>query len=236
MENWLKVKTAGLPRWAWVALLSGGVVLGLYLRSRSASNEAEGESEEYPAEGELVEGGLGGYGEGGLAGAGLIGPAGGSTSVPVQTPYIPEGFTSAFSTLVEQLGSDNTEFAGITKFAIEHPQTNTVIETIREAGGGGPPEPGFHEALPTPSTPGTTPKPTPSCSQGDINILRSNKSNIDRLQAEINQYQNNINQHPNAKDVNSWRANIQNKREKVNQLSSQNQQIRNKPGCGNVQV
>lgn len=41
----LKVKTLGLPRWAWIALLAGGVGVGLYLRHHDQSGGNEGELE-----------------------------------------------------------------------------------------------------------------------------------------------------------------------------------------------
>lgn len=41
----LKVKTLGLPRWAWIALLAGGVGVGLYLRHKDTSSGSEGEPE-----------------------------------------------------------------------------------------------------------------------------------------------------------------------------------------------
>ncbi len=104
MDTWLKVKTAGLPRWAWVSLLSGAVVLGLYLRTRTpAESEAEEEEEIEPEET-----GLGVYDgmetAGGLGSVGIAGPAG-QQIVPVEAPFLPEGFTD----LLAQQGSSNVE-------------------------------------------------------------------------------------------------------------------------------
>lgn len=240
---WFKAKTAGLPRWAWLSLIGGGLVLGLYLRSKDTGEEGEAEEEYVSPEQAAEEAGLG-YGEGGLAGAGLVGGSG-TTNTPVQTPYIPEGFVSMF----EQQG---TIIQGLAQFIEEHP--SQLIE--RESTGGGAPEPGYHEPViaPTPSTPGAGAgggkSNSPQCSNADVNALRHNANEINRLQGEINDLQgkvqqltNNIQSHPNAKEKGKWQserdaaqANIQGKRDKVNQLSSQNQQIRNKPGCGSVQV
>jgi hypothetical protein len=102
--NWMKLKTAGLPRWAWISLFSGAVVVGLYLRSR---HTAEGE-EEVAEEPEPSEDSLASYEgtetAGGLAAAGLIGPAAGSV-LPVEAPYIPQGFVDIFQTQGETLTS-----------------------------------------------------------------------------------------------------------------------------------
>lgn len=52
MPEALKVKQFGLPRWVWLVALAGGVVGGLYIRSRRAEQEASA-SDEYTADGEL---------------------------------------------------------------------------------------------------------------------------------------------------------------------------------------
>lgn len=46
----LKVKTLGLPRWAWIALLAGGVGVGLYLRHKDQSTGSETEPETEPGQ------------------------------------------------------------------------------------------------------------------------------------------------------------------------------------------
>lgn len=101
--NWLKLKTAGLPRWAWLALFGGAVGVGLYLRSRSEPPETEQEEEEEPEETGL-ESFNGTESAGGLAAAGLVGPAQASIT-PVEAPFLPEGFTD----LLTEQGKSNVE-------------------------------------------------------------------------------------------------------------------------------
>lgn len=139
----MKVKTAGLPRWAWVMLFSGAVLTGLYLRSRSQETEEPEEGEEEPG---YNEDSLAAYNgtesAGGLAAAGLIGPAQGQV-VPVEAPYIPEGFVDVFGAQSENLG----ELIG----ALANREPGERVETIREVEpigegsnqgvtGGGPPK------------------------------------------------------------------------------------------------
>lgn len=100
--NWLKIKTAGLPRWAWVMLFSGAVITGLYLRHKSEENSEPEETEEEPLYNDSLAGYNGTESAGGLAAAGLIGPAQGQV-VPVEAPYLPEGFTEVFGQQSEAL-------------------------------------------------------------------------------------------------------------------------------------
>lgn len=92
----LKVKMAGLPRWAWLALLAGGVGVGLYLHAaNTAETEGEGEeeSEELPAGSpQSLEGYEGTETGGGLQALGVAGPTPQAT-VPVESPVVPEGVT-----------------------------------------------------------------------------------------------------------------------------------------------
>lgn len=224
MENWLKAKTLGLPRWAWVTVFSGAVILGLYLRKRAAESEGEAEvtgeetalTEQYP-------------GTEGFGAAGLVGPAAGQV-VPVEAPYLPEGFVDVFGSLAEtitQLGAYITE------------HQNVVTENV--TGGGAPDMPSgeFHE--PTTVT-GT------SCPTNIADKIRKNRNEIVRLQGEIDTLQREIQQltnyiqaHPNAKQVSQWKAqrsqdqtNITGKRAKVTALSSENASLRKIPGCDKV--
>lgn len=228
METWLKAKTAGIPRWAWVAGLGGAVILGLYLRSRHSSSE-EGESEyqgetggEFPSE------------EGGFAG-GVLGGGGGSTTTPVQTPFIPEGFTEMFGQLTELIAKQSE-------------QESSLAGIIAEMHGGGTPESPSHEAPmpePGPSTPPSSGGSKPQCPQNIKNKIESNSSEIKRLQGEINGLQtkitnltNQIQAHPNAKARGQWisernqaQGSIQSKREKVSSLSAENGRLRQTAGC-----
>jgi len=95
MLDTLTVKTAGLPRWAWLALLAGGVGVGLYLHSRNAESEGEGEeeTEELPgAVPQSLDSYEGAESGGGLQALGVAGPVPQAT-VPVEAPYLPEGIT-----------------------------------------------------------------------------------------------------------------------------------------------
>lgn len=97
------MKSAGLPRWAWVSLFSGAVLVGLYLRHRSQETEEPEETGEEP---EYGEDSLASYegtdAAGGLAAAGLIGPAQGQV-LPVEAPYIPQGFVDIFESQGETI-------------------------------------------------------------------------------------------------------------------------------------
>lgn len=231
MNEWLKIRTAGLPRWAWVTLFGGAVVVGLWLRSRTVEQEAEAET---AGAGTPAEGSLGYYegtsSAGGLAAAGLVGPASESL-VPVQTPYIPEGFVDMFS----ELTGLAAELGG---YITEH--QNVVTENPTVTGGGAPESGGDH----------TVPTVAPTCPTSVISSIRKNQAEITRLQGEINALQNEIatltnwiQAHPNAKDVSKWKAtraqdqtNIAGKRAKVSALSAANQALRAKPGCAKVAV
>lgn len=72
--DFLKVKTLGLPRWAWLSILLAAIAIGLYLRHRAKVEEGEGTGEEAvsgpvgeyiepPYEGEYLGGGGGGGSE-----------------------------------------------------------------------------------------------------------------------------------------------------------------------------
>lgn len=149
MNQWLQAKTAGLPRWAWVALLGGGVAFGLYLRHRNSEEPEETEEEPTAAEGSL-EGYEGTESAGGLAAAGLVGPAQGQIT-PVEAPYIPEGFVDIF-----QSQSETTQdLIG----ALAEREPGERVETIREVEpigegnnqgvtGGGPPKKKPHHGAP----------------------------------------------------------------------------------------
>jgi len=155
--KWLQVKTAGLPRWAWITALGGAVVLGLYLRNRNAGTEDElEETEEIEPSSELES--FDGTAQGpGLAAAGLVGPAAGQV-VPVEAPFIPEGFTD----LLTSQGAANVEaqqaIAGLAQAALER-EPGERVEVIHErdpgesnqgvTGGGAPKKkPSHKQAVP----------------------------------------------------------------------------------------
>lgn len=230
METWLKAKTAGIPRWAWVAGLGGAVLLGLYLRSRNNSEEETGEEGYYGGEGEYA-----GEGEGGFAG-GVLGGGGGSTTTPVQTPYIPEGFTEMFGQMTELVGKQSEQLGIIAG------QEGTLATTIAEMRGGGAPEAGFHEAPMAEPGPSSEPgggggtKSKPQCPSNVRSKIQSNKNEIERLQGEIKRLRNEAQSMNNKeKRGGETKAGKQNnaagKEQKVGALSNENNRLRQTPGC-----
>lgn len=127
MNQWLKVKTAGLPRWAWISLFSGAVIIGLYLRSQN--DEVEGEEEIEPADGGLD------YYEGtdaagGLGAAGLIGPAAGQV-VPVEAPFVPDALTEVLTSQAQANVDSQNALAVLAQTALER-EPNERVEIISE--------------------------------------------------------------------------------------------------------
>ena len=162
MEQWLKVKTAGLPRWAWIGIGGSAIIIALYLRSQSGGGEEE-EEEEGLNEGEL------GYYDGtetagGLASAGLLGPAGGSV-LPVESPYLPEGFVDALAQITELASLQGA-------YITEKQQTDAEF-----ALGGAPEDEPFHFA--------PEPESAPSGGGGGSNCTAKDRREIARLTAEI---------------------------------------------------
>src|SRR6478752_1153057 len=143
----LKVKTAGLPRWAWIAMFTGAVGIGLYLRHKhSMEEEPPAEEEEASVPEDTLEGLEGTESAGGLAAAGLVGPAQGQIT-PVEAPYIPQGFVDIFESQDATIG------------ALAEREPGERVETIREVepigegsnqgmGGGGPSNRKPHHAAP----------------------------------------------------------------------------------------
>jgi hypothetical protein len=169
METWLKAKTAGLPRWVWVAIVGGAVGVGLYLRHRSSEAEKVSEEGEHvPAEG------LSAYNEtepgASLGAAGLIGPAS-SSMVPVQTPFLPEGIVGILEGLGVIIEHQGTVIENIT---ISHNETQPV--TIPGTGGGAPEDGGNHSPLPTPIP--------PRCSPQELGEIPKLQAEIARLSGE----------------------------------------------------
>lgn len=141
-----------MPRWAWIALFSGAVMVGLYLRTRSDEEEFGPEEEgiEEPVEGELPFYD-GTEQAGGLAAAGLVGPAQGQV-LPVEAPYIPQGFVDIFGSQSETLGSAIGALAE--REPGERVETIREVEPIGEGSGqglptgGGPPKKKPHHKPP----------------------------------------------------------------------------------------
>jgi hypothetical protein len=188
MKHWLTVKNAGLPRWAWLSLFSGAVVVGLYLRNRAKSEEA---STEPISEGE----GLGAYNGtemgAGLAAAGLTGtPA--ATAYPVETPMLPEGIVDIMGQLADlasELGHEIVER-----------EESRAENSNSEVTGGGPPEGGVHINV--------------QQSQGEISRLEgeisSLQADVDTLTKHIKDYKSQfspLSKYPKAaKQVREWEA------------------------------
>lgn len=127
MKPFLAGKTAGLPRWVWLALLGGGVGLGLYLRNRSTGEPVtEEEVEEGPEIPEsLSEEYAGTETAGGLQALGVPGPVSGGVT-PIQTPYVPEGFT-------EVIGGQGETITSLANGVLEsQTATSAVAQTLAE--------------------------------------------------------------------------------------------------------
>lgn len=236
MNEFLKAKTAGLPRWAWAVMLTGAVGLGLYLRSKSTRSEIE------EVDGERLETLGSNEGAPGLAAAGLVStPIAGIT--PVEAPYIPEGFIDMFASLTDLAKELGSTISNINQTNKENPGPG------QSPTGGGPPERPVDHFPPSPAPPSTPQQPAaPSCPAGTVNHIRDLRAERDRLQNEIDQLQNQITNltnllqsHPNAKLRPQWEAErnqargaIDFKRNRVNQINGQIEDARKKPGCANV--
>lgn len=102
----LTAKTFGMPRWAWMALLAGGVAVGLYMRRRSQAQDAMAEAAAPSPDGTdpASPDSLAAQSDPGLAGVGVVGPTGGSV-VPVESPQIPPGYPETFDVLGNVISS-----------------------------------------------------------------------------------------------------------------------------------
>lgn len=199
MKTWMTTKTAGLPRWAWVSLASGAVILGLYLRSRM--DKAETESESTASGAEPMPEGLSQYAGSeagaGLAGVGLYGGTAGQV-VPVQSPYIPEGFTDIFASvtsLASELGAALAE-QHVSEIENKPGQTETTPSPL--TGGGAPILGGNHQPVTTNEI---------ARLEKEINALQAEiKSLTDKIQQYKNQYAP-LSKHPKAaQQVQQWEA------------------------------
>jgi hypothetical protein len=118
-----------MPRWAFLSLLAGGVVLGLYLRSRRRAQQST-EPEALPTDS------LGTSEDPGLAGVGVISPPGGV--YPVSSPVLPEGFTDIVGSLTGVIGQQGETLAAV---AQPLPQSPPVVNVQLPTGGGPPATP-----------------------------------------------------------------------------------------------
>lgn len=174
MEQFLKAKTAGLPRWAWLGIGSAAIILALYLRSQSSDGE-EYEEEYEPSEGELSYYD-GTESAGGLAAAGLMGPAGGSV-LPVESPYLPEGFIDIFASLTELAREQGA-------YITERQQTEGESEVPL----GGAPEWEPDHTTPEPAT-----KTQSSCTAKDRAEIKRLTTEAKTIRARLNSNQKELN-------------------------------------------
>jgi hypothetical protein len=133
MSPFLQTKTFGMPRWAFLILLAGGVTLGLYLRSRRSA-ETQGQDQSAT---QGYDTGLYDSGDPGLAGVGVVSPPGGVT--PVSTPFLPEGLTDLFGSLTGVIQGQADALVSIPNAYT--PQTPVVNVTVPATGGGPPNSP-----------------------------------------------------------------------------------------------
>lgn len=128
-KDWLKAKTFGMPRWAFLSLLVGGVAVGLYIRARrNAANQ--------PADTTLQgTDTLAGSSDAGLAGVGVTSPPGGV--YPVTTPVIPEGLTQVISDLTGLASEQGSALVSVAQPFT--PSTPPTVNVTLPGSGGGPP-------------------------------------------------------------------------------------------------
>jgi len=139
MNPWLKAKTFGMPRWAFIVLLAGGVAVGLYLRSRR-STAGEQPPPVNPSLDEFQD-----VGDPGLAGVGVVSPPGGV--YPVTTPILPEGLTDLFGSLSGVITEQGAALAALPS-AVEQPPPPVINVTAPATGGGPPNRPAAHAPAP----------------------------------------------------------------------------------------
>jgi len=108
LKSSLKKKIGPLPVYAWLAVIGGAIVLGLYLRRRNAGGNADntgmdsadlsslGDSESGPIPG-TAGGGAGGGGVGGSGSDGGGGGTFGDIGIPLPSPSLPGAFSDPYS-------------------------------------------------------------------------------------------------------------------------------------------
>lgn len=171
--QWLKIKTAGLPRWAWISIIGGAVVIGLYLRTTSQPETVEEEEGEINPEESGLSQFAGTETAGGLGAAGIAGPAG-NTLTPVETPVVPEGITDALTASIGSNVEAQQAMGDLAAAALaREPSERVEIINEREpaapresskglTGGGAPTRKPHHKAIPkhTPKPKAAKPKHT----------------------------------------------------------------------------
>lgn len=227
-----KGKVAGLPRWAWAALLVGGVGVGLYLRKHTSESEPVEEEEE--SEGYLNSGNL-------MPPAAPIpmessGSSGGASYVPL--PYKPTAPIEQIPTTTEPSESPEVpeqqappeQVIGEPHKPVKPRPPIPVVENTPIGGKGGKHPVTVGERKPVPISTSEHERAHREMERlnNEINGLQAD---INRLVNEINGLQNHIAQltsvlqaHPHAAQRPQWeaernqdRANIENKRNRINQ-------------------
>lgn len=182
VKSILKGSIFGMPRWLFFSLLLGGIALGIYLRRRSAAEDAGDTAEDYgpydepiaqlPTDADSVAGGIS---------EGIVTqPAAGV--IPVTTPYIPEGLTEIVGGLS----------GALTEVALREPPDAYY-----------PPEPAPAPATPTTGggppkrRPHTRPKPQPKPTRARyLANLRSIRKRHGANSAEVKRFRQ---RHPSGK-------------------------------------
>jgi hypothetical protein len=126
----MTIKTAGLPRWAWMALIAGGLGVGLYMHSRNSEAEAVEEGEGYEEEPSAPQNSLQSYegteAAGSLQGLGLAGPAATST-IPVENPTVPEGVTGTIEGQTDTISAQGETIQGLANGVLEENVATTQL-------------------------------------------------------------------------------------------------------------
>lgn len=125
--DFLKVKTLGLPRWAWLAILLAAIAIGLYLRHRAQVEEGEGTGEEAVSGpvGEYIEPPYEGEYLGGGGGIGSEYEGGSSTELNLERELQKEENT--------RMREGEKEENELRKYEIEHPPSGEIAPSAQGA-------------------------------------------------------------------------------------------------------
>lgn len=130
MKQWMGAKTAGLPHWAWIALLTGAIGVGIYIHSRNSEAEEVEEGEGYEEEPSAPQDSLQSYegteAAGSLQGLGLAGPAAAST-IPVENPTVPEGVTGTIEGQTATIATQGETIQGLANGVLEQNEATTSL-------------------------------------------------------------------------------------------------------------